>query len=40
MKNETAVEIQDFTEKNEENSPRNLNMSLPVSLNFASPVVR
>jgi len=40
MKNETAVEIQDFTEKNEENSPRKLNMSLPVSLNFASPVVR
>ena len=40
MKSETSVEIQDFIEKAEENSPKRLNMSLPVSLNFASPVVR
>ena len=40
MKSETSVEIQDFIEKAEENSPKKLNMSLPVSLNFASPVVR
>ena len=40
MKSETSVEIQDFIEKAEENSPKKLSMSLPVSLNFASPVVR
>jgi len=40
MKSETSVEIQDFIEKAEEKSPKKLNMSLPVSLNFASPVVR
>ena len=40
MNNETSVEIQELLEKTEENSPNKPNMSLPVSLNFTSPVIR
>ena len=40
MNNETSVEIQEFIEKPEEHSPNKPNMSLPVSLNFTSPVIR
>ena len=40
MKNETSVEIDDFTLKTEENTFKNPKMSLPVNLNFASPILR